>query len=229
MTASELSIWGDIANIVIAVASVATAIVTAFVLCKQHKLQQEQLNAQQLEHQPSFHSEYNSESDQRIISCDCYDMWTTAHIQLTSLIAVQICMDFYTVASYYIPIQYYTHHNFTGKLRGELATYKNDDFFITSGLDRVMRELNRKVHERVSPSQFAQVFKVDVVKIEYTDQYHIKREVYFLDNDKSTERRYNEFIGISRSISLHPLKVRDIDIEKTIKEIMRMQYIQKMD
>ena len=31
--------WGDIANIVIAVASVATAIVTAIVLCKQYKLQ----------------------------------------------------------------------------------------------------------------------------------------------------------------------------------------------
>ena len=35
MCTSELSMWGDIANIVIAVASVATAIVTAVVLIKQ--------------------------------------------------------------------------------------------------------------------------------------------------------------------------------------------------
>ena len=61
MTASELSIWGDIANIAIAVASVATAIVTAIVLCKQHKLQKKQheldkekLISQQIEHQPIF-------------------------------------------------------------------------------------------------------------------------------------------------------------------------------
>lgn len=42
--------WGDIANIIIAVASVATAIVTAIVLCKQHKLQ---INT----HQPIFRIE----------------------------------------------------------------------------------------------------------------------------------------------------------------------------
>ena len=57
MTDQVLSQLGDVANIVIAVASVATAIVTAIVLCKQHKLQKQQhalekekLNAQQLEH-----------------------------------------------------------------------------------------------------------------------------------------------------------------------------------
>ena len=69
MCTSGLSIWGDIANIVIAVASVATAIVTAVVLHKQHNLQKEQhkldqskhdlelqkFEAQKQEHQPIFH------------------------------------------------------------------------------------------------------------------------------------------------------------------------------
>ena len=49
-----LSEWGYFANIVLAVMSVFTAIVTARMLIKQHKLQREQLNAQQLEHQPIF-------------------------------------------------------------------------------------------------------------------------------------------------------------------------------
>lgn len=39
-----LSTWGDIGNIILGITSVFTAIVTAVVLCKQHKLQQEQHN-----------------------------------------------------------------------------------------------------------------------------------------------------------------------------------------
>ena len=50
MSAWGLNEWGDIANIVIAVASVATAIVTAIVLCKQHKLHENS-------HQPIFRIE----------------------------------------------------------------------------------------------------------------------------------------------------------------------------
>ena len=69
MCACELSMWGDIANIVIAVASVATSIVTARMLIKQHNVQKEQhrldqfkhdlelqkFEAQKQEHQPIFH------------------------------------------------------------------------------------------------------------------------------------------------------------------------------
>ena len=76
-----LSEWGDIANIVIAVASVATAIVTARMLIKQHKLQQEQhkleqskhklelqkFEAQKQEHQPNF---YFKRYDDRMEICN---------------------------------------------------------------------------------------------------------------------------------------------------------------
>ena len=56
-----LSTWGDIGNIILGISSLFTAIVTAIVLCKQHKLQQKQhkleqekLKIQQMEHQPLF-------------------------------------------------------------------------------------------------------------------------------------------------------------------------------
>lgn len=64
-----LSTWGDIGNIILGISSLFTAIVTAIVLCKQHKLQQKQhkleqekLKIQQMEHQPLF-----SSNEERII------------------------------------------------------------------------------------------------------------------------------------------------------------------
>lgn len=42
-----LSTWGDIGNIILGITSVFTAIVTAVVLCKQHKLQLEQHKLEQ--------------------------------------------------------------------------------------------------------------------------------------------------------------------------------------
>ena len=69
MSSSGLSMWGDIANIVLATMSVFTAIVTARMLIKQYNLQKEQhkldqskhtlelqkFEAQKQEHQPIFH------------------------------------------------------------------------------------------------------------------------------------------------------------------------------
>lgn len=73
MCALGLSIWGDIANIVLATMSVFTAIVTARMLIKQynlqkeqHKLEKEKLNVQQLEHQPKF--QFARKDDTYIIS-----------------------------------------------------------------------------------------------------------------------------------------------------------------
>ena len=43
----NLSTWGDLGNIILGITSVFTAIVTAVVLCKQHKLQQEQHKLEQ--------------------------------------------------------------------------------------------------------------------------------------------------------------------------------------
>ena len=42
-----LSTWGDLGNIILGITSVFTAIVTAVVLCKQHKLQLEQHKLEQ--------------------------------------------------------------------------------------------------------------------------------------------------------------------------------------
>ena len=230
-----LNEWGDIANIVIAVASMATAIVTAIVLCKQHKLQKQQhalekekLNAQQLEHQPSFHSEYIGKEDKRVISCDGFDMWTPAGIELTTIIAIQFNKDSNTIASYYIPIRYYTSRVFTYKIRGELAIYTNNDILNNAKLGAIKTSLYNKLKSKITDCQLLSVFESDIVKIKYTDQYHIKREVYFLDNDKSTEQRYNEFLSISKAISSRPLKLQDIDVEKHIQEILKMKFIQSL-
>lgn len=235
MTASELSMWGDIANIVIAVASVATAIVTAVVLWKQYHLQQEQhilekekLNAQQLEHQPVFRSEYNEKEDKLIISCDCYDMWTTAHIELTTIIAIQIYLDYDRTAGYYIPIKQYTSKNFTYKTRGVLATYTNQDLLNNARLDKLLKVFNDEIKKKLPSTQFVNVFSTDIAKIEYTDQYRIKRTVHFLGDDKSTEQRYNEFLSISKVISSRPLKLQDVDVEKHIQEILKMKFIQSL-
>ena len=229
MCTSELSIWGDIANIVIAVASVATAIVTAIVLCKQHKLQKEQLNAQQLEHQPSFHSEYDKSGDKRVISCDCYDMWSTAHIELNTIIAIQIYLDYDRTAGYYIPIKYYTSKKLTYKTRGILATYTNQDLLNNARLQKLLQVFKDEVRKKVPPTQVVTVFSTDIAKIEYSDQYCIKRRVFFLSNDKSTERRYNEFTNIAKCVSRHPLELNEIDIEDTINQVLKTQYIQYHD
>lgn len=236
MCAWGLSEWGDVANIIIAVASVATAIVTAVVLWKQYHLQQEQhilekekLNAQQLEHQPSFHSEYIKEEDKRVISCDCYDMWSTAHIELTTIIAIQIYLDYDRTAGYYIPIRYYTSKDLTFKTRGILATYTNGDFLNNARIEKLLQVFNDEVRKKVPPTQLVSVFSTDIAKIEYSDQYRIKRMVYFLGNDKSTERRYNEFTNIAKCVSKHLLKLNEIDVEDTINQVMKAQYIQYHD
>ena len=228
--------WGDIANIVIAVASVATAIVTARMLIKQHKLQKEQhklekekLNAQQLEHQPSFHSEYDKSGDKRVISCDCYDMWSTAHIELNTIIAVQIQVDDDTTAGYYIPIKYYTSRYFSYKTKGVLAIYTNEDIFNNAAVEKIVKEIYSQVEESLTSKRYISVFVTDVAKIEYTDQYHIKRVVYFLDNDKSTARRYNEFSSIAKAISYRPLKLQDVDVNYHVQEILKMKFTQSLN
>ena len=82
-----LNEWGDIANIAIAVVSVVTAIVTACMLIKQHKLQQEQLNAQQLEHQPIF--ELIQCEDSFTISAKGASMVSPAKIEITPIITIE--------------------------------------------------------------------------------------------------------------------------------------------
>lgn len=226
---------GDIGTFILSVVSVFTAIVTLYMLVKQHRLQKEQhklekekLNAQQLEHQPSFHSEYDKSGDKRVISCDGFDMWTTAGIELTTIIAIQFTEDTNTIASYYIPIKYYTSRVFTYKIRGELAIYTNNDILNNAKLDAIKKSLYNKLKSKITDRQLLSIFESDIVKIKYTDQYHIKREVYFLDNDKSTEQRYNEFLSISKAISSRPLKLQDVDVEKHIQEILKMKFMQSL-
>lgn len=230
MTASELSIWGDIANIAIAVASVATAIVTAIVLCKQHKLQREQLNAQQLEHQPIF--EFVQGDDSFTIISKGASMSSPAKIEITPIITIEPAKSVLEDGRYRrylvtIPYQRYFTIKPTNNLSGQIVECQNVDADKLLRLKHIAENVELWLKRPTCSGIVGEdlpVYTKDLIKIEYVDMYKIKRILYYFGTNEIPQWLYDIMQEGIHDHPFGPYDISDINTNFIIQEILKFRH-----
>lgn len=224
-----LSEWGDIANIVIAVASVATAIVTAIVLCKQHRLQKEQLNAQQQEHQPKF---YFKRYDDRLEICN-------KGIALTEPIYFEICSMLYirtTLVENHLlqdyihccPIRMYAADcKCQEELDGIVAVCpfdKDERVAFHTVTKRVYDSLYNEVAPQIPRMTHIHVIESDLIKIKYTDIYSKQHTLYYHDSMQIDEDTFAYYQQIRLHSNYKPTNIKECNISKIIDDVLQFRF-----
>lgn len=235
MCAWGLSEWGNIANIVIAVASVATAIVTARMLIKQHKLDKEKLLVQQQEHQPIFKFDYNHKDFVSICN-EGYSLSAPAKITVNSLIIIHAAE--YTETKEWLPMyltcfyfeQYrniYLTNNYTGEIGRCYKVFSTIQKFITLKIVNLRNALQQwqEAKKLIIPGDVNKaVAKVDLIKIEYRDMYKINRTSYFWDDTEISQDWYNTLLTIANSTSSKPIDVGSTSISSMMDEVCKFKH-----
>lgn len=225
MLFGSLADWGYIANIVLAIMSVFTAIVTACMLCKQHKLQKEQLNAQQLEHQPRF--QFHQAEDALIISNDGCEISETARIEITPMIIIEATkLDTSEQFMTCIPIQYYSDIYKTYSYKGALLKCRYTSIEDLTRLQQVVEEVKNRI--KLSGLSWVclwdeeELVKVsDLVKIEYVDIYKIRRFVYYYNMREIPEWLYLQAKLFAKRTLMMSMDIKDLTVDDIIKEVSR--------
>lgn len=229
-----LADWGSIANIVLATMSVFTAIVTAKMLRKQHKLQQEQydldrekLYTQQQEHQPSF--QFTRKDDKFIISNQGSVLSAPIKTTVHSMIIVQTekseDLVKYRQCFYCHPVQFYERLGLsTFNLSGDLVIHKFKDADRQLLLDRTKEIYEGILHWKfLTPnSTFVYVLSVtltDMIKIEYVDMYHKPHIVYYKDTQIITKEKYEQLVEISKRVPLGIYDVKNVIVDDIIRRV----------
>ena len=195
-----LSEWGDVANIVIAVASVATAIVTAIVLFKQR-------NDNIKEKQPRF--TFTPQDGSLIISGE-----QSKCLQIEG-VDVNKCVEVWRLDKKLrkvIPLKH-----------SPVVCITQDDtgIYASFGLDvmqsvRLLKQFNSNetgINERLWNYR-----EVDLLCVKYIDIHMSRREQYFINRTIASKKEYIKYFKLASKVSKIPLAVSEIDL-KTILEI----------
>ncbi len=230
MCAWGLSEWGDIANIVLAIASVATAIVTAIVLYKQYSLQKRQLNAQQLEHQPIFRFEQSD--DAFAIYAEGPPMAAPAKIEITSVIAMEPAKAVMENGRYYrygvtIPYKNYRSIDRTYNLSGKLIECSYADADILFKLTNLVKGVEHQIKDPLYFGIVAEDLPVhasDLIKIEYIDMYKAKRTLYYFNLQEIPQWLYNEMQNELQDHPFGPYDISELSVDGIIKEVLKFRH-----
>ena len=189
MCAWGLSEWGDIANIIIAVASVATAIVTAIVLCKQHKLHENS-------HQPIFRIEKVFKSSKIGKNADSEQIKLYNDGALVKYLSVPSIKTIFRISlngkkqRYFEVKEYYSYGSFkTNNDNGIFAGYTPQNL---SRYQKIYYEL--KGRNKKGRFSFE---KIDLLKIEYIDINNVHHITYYKGNNPISNFEYK---GLVRKI-----------------------------
>lgn len=200
MTASDLSIWGDIANIVIAVASVATAVVTAVVLFKQR-------NDNIKEKQPRF--TFTPQDGNLIIHGE-----QGKCLQIEG-VDVNKCVEVWRLDKKLrkvIPLKHSPVVRITQDDTGIYASF---------GLDTMQNVILFKKFnsdEMEIDSRLWNYREIELLCVKYVDIHMSCREQYFVNRTIASKKEYKKYLKLARKVSKVLLSVSDIDL-KTILEI----------
>lgn len=234
---SELSMWGDIANIVIAVASVATAIVTARMLIKQHKLQQEQhkleqkkLEVQQLEHQPVFFFKRNEDSLE--ICNSGAKLAQPIRFTVRSMIYVELSVYFLGRPMAYVacfPIRIYNDCRAQEELEGVVARClfdKEERERLHIKCSEIVKGISTNVEKRNLQTRYAGIAGLtiresDLITISYKDIYKEQHMCYYSDSTLIDEQCHKNIVNTIRSSQYKPTDIVGIDVEKIVKEALQ--------
>ena len=189
--------WGDIANIVIAVASVATAIVTAVVLVKQRK---ENIK----ERQPRI--TFSTQDGTLIVRAD--------NSRLLKFIEVKLYE--YVEISYRDKTQKKEIKRIVPIMSSGAPFIRTaaDGQFITIPTDIMLyAKLNKKL-DCVAESNFV-VYRL--LNIKYMDIHLSEQYQYFLNGNIITPREYKRYIKMVDKTNIEPQSLKDIDF-KTLLE-----------
>lgn len=242
---SELSIWGDIANIVIAVASVATAIVTARMLIKQHNLQKEQhkldqskhdlelkkFEAQKQEHQPIFH--FRRLDDCLEICNSGEKLAQPIRFRISSMAYICFSIFHYGRIIEYVtcvPVKIYKECKCHEELDGVVAKCQfneEDRELLHKKCTDVVNSLvdDKRVQMRVHPMSGVAVRDSDLIAIEYIDVYKQTHRLFYKDSIPITSESYEKIIQAMMQVSRCPLQIDKIDIESIKQEVLRFRTI----
>ena len=237
MSSSGLSMWGDIANIVIAVASVATAIVTARMLIKQHKLQQEQhkleqkkLEVQQLEHQPVFFFKRNEDSLE--ICNSGAKLAQPIRFTVRSMIYVELSVYFLGRPMAYVacfPIRIYNDCRAQEELEGVVARClfdKEERERLHIKCSEIVKGISTNVEKRNLQTKYAGIAGLiiresDLITISYKDIYKEQHMCYYSDSTLIDEQCHKNIVNTIRSSQYKPTDIVGIDVEKIVKEALQ--------
>lgn len=225
-----LNEWGDVANIIIAVASVATAIVTAIVLCKQYRLQRKQNEDNRLEHQPIFKFEQND--DAFIIYAEGTSMSAPAKIDITSVIAMEPAKAVMENGRYYrygvtIPYKNYRSIDRTYNLSGKLLECSYADTDMLFKLTNLVKGVERQIKDPIYLGIVAEDLPVhtsDLIKIEYVDMYKTVRTLYYFNMQEIPKWLYEEMQKELQDHPFGPYDISELSIDSIIKEVLKFRH-----
>lgn len=199
MCTSELSMWGDIANIVIAVASVATAIVTAVVLFKQR-------NDNIKEKQPRF--TFTPQDVNLIIRGE-----QSKCLQIEG-VDVNKCVEVWRLDKKLrkvIPLK----HSPVVRI-----TQDDTDRYASFGLDTMQNVILFKKFnsdEMEIDSRLWNYRVVDLLCIKYIDIHLCHREQYFVNRTIASKKEYIKYFKLAAKVSKMPLAVSDINLKSLLE------------
>lgn len=234
-----LSEWGDIANIVIAVASVATAIVTARMLIKQHKLQQEQhkleqkkLEVQQLEHQPVFFFKRNEDSLE--ICNSGAKLAQPIRFTVRSMIYVELSVYFLGRPMAYVacfPIRIYNDCRAQEELEGVVARClfdKEERERLHIKCSEIVKGISTNVEKRNLQTRYAGIAGLtiresDLITISYKDIYKEQHICYYSDSTLIDEQCHKNIVNTIRSSQYKPNDIEGMNVEKIVREALQFR------
>ena len=194
-----LNEWGDIANIVIAVASVATAIVTAIVLFKQR-------NDNIKEKQPRF--TFSPQEGSMIIRGE-----QGKCLQIEG-VDVNKCVEVWRLDKKLrkvIPLKH-----------SPVVCITQDDtgIYASFGLDvmqsvRLLKQFNSNetgINERLWNYR-----EVDLLCVKYIDIHMSRREQYFINRTIASKKEYIKYFKLAAKVSKMPLAVSDINLKSLLE------------
>lgn len=242
---SELSIWGDIANIVIAVASVATSIVTARMLIKQHNVQKEQhrldqfkhdlelqkFEAQKQEHQPIFHFRRLDDcleicnSGEKLAQPIKFSISSMAYIYF-SIFHFGRIIEYVTC----VPVKIYRECKCQEELDGVVARChfnKEDRELLHNKCAEVVNRIvdDKQIQMRVHPMSGIAVRDCDLITIEYTDVYKQTHRLFYQDSIAITGESYEKIMQAMMQVSRIPMQIDKIDVESIKRKVLQFRTI----
>lgn len=238
-----LSEWGDIANIVIAVASAGTAYVTAKVLCKQYKLQQEQhkleqskhelelqkFEAQKQEHQPNF---YFKRYDDRIEICNKgvpltqpIEFWISSMLYIeTTLVENHTLQDYIHCC----PIRIYKDDcRCQEEVEGVVAICPFDKE-LRNSFHRLTKQTHDALCEDLAPKiphmTTVHVVESDLITIRYVDMYQQKHTLYYHDSVQIDKDTYHYYERICMHAKYKPQNLTNCDVKQIVREVAMFRF-----
>lgn len=197
MSTWGLSEWGDIANIVIAVASVATAIVTAVVLIKQRN---DSIN----EKQPRFY--FPMMNNTLYIRTDRERLLRLVDVGVTHYLEIYKPDGLFKKI---IPIKC-----------SNGVSIKTDSLgpFATVTIDAVSNaRLNKKIIDYLSKHNWNYAYNtLELICISYVDVYRHKQKQYFVNRVMTSNFNFTQYEMWSSTVSSTPIAVADIDFDAII-------------